>query len=573
MSPTQAQLRNVSRFTFGSAEHRVISYSVSTRLERRGANHNVFRGYVFTIRTEVEGSSLADLRGKLDTLQTQLIAAGSDFRIYREDQIVYELIALNCHHGPVASINPDGREQHGFIESFNVTVEALVPVSVVSGLIAHHYSERIKTDEDGVAETVRSGQVTTASGTSAEGWINANLPSQPPDTLRTVEIDTDDSDTEATYTLTDARSDRRNSSATVRNHTWTETTVSRFGVQESRVRAGQVQMVPGQSALAFINANLPATIAGFDREAQIDVRDDDETGSYRVSDAKSTRRNTSAQVHDHQFTHSTLKVDGELTEESWNGRVEMEAGNGARAFIEANLPVGSSGVKREVRIDTADDDLSGTYSVRDTPVEWGGVPGIENASQTNEEELDEQRRIRLTRSGFFIGDNAQQEVEAVRAALAVLGRIVSENLTYDIYGDKRITFRFTAIKTADGKGIVYWQEEVTKRGGKKTRVASLYPDREPFFYFAETTPIVVEITGRAVALRDLDGKRRYVRPPLPPADQGLGINYADFQSGDTEFERVRIDDHHCQTTWRMLFLIPLGTPLPFPREPIAQFDQ
>ncbi|NOG75840.1 MAG: hypothetical protein HND45_08085, partial [Chloroflexi bacterium] len=48
---------------------------------------------------------------------------------------------------------------------------------------------------------------------------------------------------------------------------------------------------------------------------------------------------------------------------------------------------------------------------------------------------------------------------------------VSENLTYDIYGDKRITFRFTAIKTADGKGIVYWQEEVTKRGGPPIQTA------------------------------------------------------------------------------------------------------
>lgn len=568
MSPNQAQLRNVSRFTFGSAEHRIISYSVSTRLERRGANHNVFRGYVFTIRTEVEGSSLADLRGKLDTLQTQLIAAGSDFRLYREDQAVYELLASNCHHGPVASINPDGREQHGFIESFNVTVEALVPVSVVDGLIAHHYNERTRSDEDGISETVRTGQVTTASGTSAEAWINANLPAQPPDTLRTIEIDTDDSDTEATYTMTDARSDRRNSSATVRNHTWTETTVSRFGVQESRVRAGQVQMVPGQSALAFINANLPATIAGFDRETQIDVRDDDETGSYRVSDVKSTRRNTSAQVHDHQFTHSTLEIDGDLTEESWNGRVEMEAGNGARAFIEANLPVGSSGVKREVRIDTADDDLSGTYSVRDTPVEWGGVPGIENASQTNEVEEDEQGRLRLTRSGFFVGDNAQQEVDAVRAALAVLGRIVSETLTYDIYGDQRISFRFTAISTADSKGIVFWQEAVSKRGGSKTRITSTYPDRPPFSYFAETTPIVVEMTGRAVAHRNSSADR-YVAPPLPPTDP---INFADYQSGETDFETVRIDKHHCQTTWRMVFVdLPPGTPIPKPRAPIAKF--
>ncbi len=573
MSPTQAQLRNISRFTFGSAEHRVISYSVSTRLERRGANHDVFRGYTITIRTEVEGSTLTDLRNKIDNLRTQLIAAGSDFRLYREDQVVYELLAAGCHHGPVASINPDGREQHGFLESLTVTIEALVPVSVVGGLIAHNYTERQKTDEDGVAETVRSGQVTTAAGNSARTWIEGNLPAQPADTLRTIEINTDDTDTEATYTLNDARSDRRNSGPTVRSHTYTETTVSRFSVQESRVRAGQVQMVPGNSALAFINANLPAPIAGFDRETQIDVRDDDETGSYRVSDLKTTRRNTSAQIHDHQFTHSTLKIDGDLTEESWAGRVTMETGNSARTFIEGNLPVGQTNVRRQVRIDTADDDLTGSYSVRDTPVEWGGVPGIENASQSNEEELDEQGRIRLTRSGFFAGDNAQQEVDAVRAALAVSGRIVSESLTYDVYGDKRITFRFTALKTADGTGITFWQESVTRRGGRKRRIASLYPDREPFFYFAETTPIVVEITGRAVALRDLDGKRRYVRPPLPPVDNGINIDYADFQDGDTDFERVPIDRHHCQTTWRMVFLIPLGTPLPFPREPIAQFDQ
>lgn len=567
MSPTQTQLRNVARFTFGSANHRVISYTASTRLERRGANHDVFRGWTFTIRTEIEGADLADLKTKADNLASQLIASGSNFRLERGGTVIYELLAANCHHGPVASINPDGREQHGFIETVTVTIEALVPVSVVGGLIDHFYTERTKSDEDGLAETVRSGQVTTASGTSAEAWINANLPGQPADTLRTIEINTDDSDTEATYTLTDARSDRRNSSGTVRSHTWTETTVSRFGVQQSRVRAGQVQMVPGQSALAFINANLPGTIAGFDRETQIDVRDDDETGSYRVSDLKSTRRNTSAQVHDHQFTHSTLKVDGDLTEESWNGRVEMETGESARTFIEANLPIGGASVKREVRIDTADDDLTGTYSVRDTPVEWGGVPGIENASQTNEEEKDEQGRIRLTRSGFFAGENALQEVDAVRAALATLGRIISESLTYDIYGDKRISFRFTAIDTADSTGIAFWQEAVTKRGGKKTRVASVYPDREPFFYFAETTPIVVELTGRAVALRNSSADR-YVAPPLPP-DQP--VNYADLQSGETEFETVRLDRHHCQTTWRMTFLVPVGTPIPKPRAPIANF--
>lgn len=569
MAPTQAQLRSVNKLTFGAATHRVLGYTMNSRLERRGANHDVFRAYDFAVRTEVEGTNLSNLKSQIDDLRSQCITSAQDFRLYREDQIVYELLAAACHHGPVASIAPDGREQYGLLETLTLNVQALVPVSITAGLIDHNYTERIKTDEDGTAETVRSGQVTTAAGTSARTWIEANLPAQPGGYLRTLDISADDTDTEVTYTLTDTRSDRRNGSGTVRNHTWTETTVSTFGEQVSRVRSGQVEMVPGNSALAFINANLPATIAGFDREIQIDVADDDESGTYRVSDVETTRRNTSATVHDHQYTYSRTTAVGKVTEESWSGTVTMEDGNSARTFIEANLPAQTEGTRREVRIDTADDDLTGSYSVRDVPSEWSTIPNIENASQSNQVETDEQGRLRYVRSGYFVGANAQVEVDAVRAALAVIARIVSQSLTYDIYGDKRITFQFTALNTSDGTGIVSWQESVSKRGGKKRRVASIYPDLEPFYFFAETQPIIVDIIGRAVALRDTNGGDRYVRPPAPPAEGG--IDYADWQDGDTEQELVRIDAHHCQTTWRMSFLIPVGTPIPKPRAPIAQF--
>ncbi|MCC6908239.1 MAG: hypothetical protein IT430_09895 [Phycisphaerales bacterium] len=490
MAPTQTQLRTVNKFTFGSATHRVLGSTMTSRLERRGANHDAFRVYTFSIRSEIEGASKADLKTQLDTLRSECIASAQNFRLYREDQITYELLTADCHHGPVATIQADGREQHGLIESFTLNVEASVPVSVDGeGLIAHHYTERIREDEDGTAETVRTGQVTTAAGDSAADWISANVPAQPAGYLRTLEISADDTDTEATYTLTDARSDRRNVSATVRNHI---------------------------------------------------------------------------------YTHATVKIDGDLTQEVWSGSVTMAPANSARAFIEANLPAQGEKTSRTVQIANADDDLTGTYTVTDVPAEWSTLPGIEEGSQSNQVETDEHNRLRYVRSGYFIGATAQQQIDQVRETLAALGRIVSQTLTYDLYGDQRITFQFTALAASDGTGIISWEESVSRRGGRKRRVADLSPDQEPYFFFDLTQPIVVEIVGRAVALRNADGTDRYVKPPLPPILEG-GIFYADWQDGDTEYELARVDAHHCQTTWRQTFFVPVGTPIPVPRGPLPDF--
>lgn len=492
MTVTQAQLQTVMHFTLGAQTHRVKSYTASTTLERTGIGHDTYRRFTYSIDTELEGSSLSNLKAQLDSAKSGMIGSGSDFALFRSGTKVHEHLAVDCRFGPVASINIDGVEQSGLIESIVVTVECLVPVNVSSGVIDHAWTEQTVVDDEAqTTSIVRTGTLISVSGTSAKVKIEEAVPAQPAGYDRTIDIRTDDTDTSATYTLTDRKTDRRNYDVNVRDHKWTKTTLVRQGVLEEVAHAGTVRMAEGQSA---------------------------------------------------------------------------------RAFIEANLPAGVGGFAREYRIDSSDDDRGGSYTVTDRKAVWSSLPGIEEASVQSEEATDEQGRVRITRSGRLRGSNAQIEMNNIRAALSATARIVSQTVSQDYFDSESWTFSFTAVATSDGSDIVFWQEGVTRRGGKKSRLASVYPDREPFFYFAETQPIVVEIIGRALCLRAVaNNDDRYVKAPLPPILDG-NVDYAEFQSGDTDAERVRLDDHHCQTTWRMLFLVPAGTPIPLPRGRIAEFD-
>jgi len=478
LTVTQAQLQTVMKFTFGSATHRIITYRCASTLERTGVGHDVWRRFTYSIDTELEGSDLANLKTLIDAAKSELINSGSDFKIYRDAQIIHQHDANGCHFGPVARI--DTQAGAGSLEAITLTVECLVPVSTVGGLIDETYEESTVVDDEGqTTSIVRSGTVLTTAAQSAAAWINANLPAQPVGYDRTLDIKTDDTDTSAAYTLTDAKTQRRNYDANVRDHKWSKTTTIKSGVLETIAWSGTVRMAPGQSARTYIEANLPAT-----------------TGGYA----------------------------------------------------------------RDYSINNSDDDRDGTYRVTDTRVTWSGLPNIQDAQLEEGESTDANGRITLTRSGFFVGADAATQMASVLAVLALDGVVISRDVRTDIYGDGRISFRFTALATSDASGITSWSEAVRKSGGGRSRRVLLYPDRDPFIFNAETGPRVFEISGRAVSITG-----SYVAPP------GVPIGLEDHQSGETEYATSRINDIELETAWRMLFICPPGTAIPQPRSKIVAF--
>lgn len=480
MTATQAHLRAVSKFSFGAATHRVKSYKCAATLERTGPGHDVFRKYIYTIETELQGSDLTDLKAQLDTARSGMIASGSDFKLYRQSQIVHQHDAAECHFGPVATLSLNGSEQSGSLESVTITVECLVPISTAGGLIDATYEEASIVDDEGdTTSIVRTGKVITTAAQSAKAYIEANVPTQPAGYDRTLDIRTDDSDSLATYTLTDIKTDRRNTSATVRDHKYTKTTTVKSGVLETIVHTGTVRMVEGNSARTFIEANLPATTSGYGRD-------------YSISNS--------------------------------------------------------------------DDDRDGSYTVTDTRASWSSIPGIESAQLEESETTDANGRIVLGRTGYFVGSDASNQVDAVRTALSGLGVIVSQEVRTDIYDDGKISFRFVALNTADASGITSWTEAVRKSGGGRSRRVLLYPDRNPFIFNAEIQPVVIEITGRATSITGA-----YVAPPAAPS--GLG----DYQSGETEYATNRLNDIEFETVWRLVFVCPPGTTIPAPRAKVIAF--
>lgn len=480
MSATQAQLQEVSKFTFGAATHRVKSYKCASALERTGVGHNAFRKFTYTIETELEGASLANLKAQLDTAKAGLVTSGSDFKLYREGTIVHQHDAAACHFGPVATIALNGAEQAGVFESVTVIVECLVPVSTAGGLIDDTYEEATTIDdESNLAATVRTGKVITTSAQSAKAYIQASIPAQPAGYDRQLEIRTDDTDSSATYTLSDRKTDRRNYDANVRDYKWTRTRSWKGSVLESIVYSASVRMAAGQSAGAFLEANLPAATGGYGRQYSITNSDDDRDGSYTVTDTKAT---------------------------------------------------------------------------------WSGLPGIDEAQLEESENEDANGRITLGRSGFYVGSDAQAQVDAVKAALAAQGVIVSREVRIDIYGDGKISFRFSALKTADGSGITSWVEAVRRSGGGRQRRVITYPDRDPFIFYGESQPVVIEIAGRAVSITGA-----YVAPPAAPA------SIAAYQSGDSEYATNRVNDKEFETLWRLTFICPPGTSAPAPRSKVAEF--
>lgn len=482
MTVTQAQLQTVMHFTLGAQTHRVKSYTASTTLERTGIGHDTYRRFTYSIDTELEGSSLSNLKAQLDSAKSGMIGSGSDFALFRSGTKVHEHLAVDCHFGPVASINIDGVEQSGLIESIVVTVECLVPVNVSSGVIDHAWTEQTVVDDEAqTTSIVRTGTLISVSGTSAKVKIEEAVPAQPAGYDRTIDIRTDDTDTSATYTLTDSRTDRRNYDVNVRDHKWTKTTLVRQGVLEEITHTGTVRMAEGQSA---------------------------------------------------------------------------------RAFIEANLPAGVGGFAREYRIDSSDDDRGGSYSVTDRESQWSGLPGVEDARLEETRAVDMQGMVVLTRSGHFTGPGAMTQINEVKEILATLGRVVSSELRQDRYADQRISFRFTALTTEhpnpqnpeQPSGVTFWQEVVRTSGGGAARRVSLYPDRNPFIYFGEPQPVLIEISGRAVTIAS-----DYEAAPGAPA------SLLAFQHQSPEITKNRPNEIERETTWRMTFICPPGTVAPAPR--------
>jgi len=480
---SQNQLRMVMKFTLGAATHRVEKYTCASSLERTGPGHNVFRRFIYTIETELEGTSLANLKAQLDTAKSGLIASGSNFKLYRAGTVVHQHDAADCHFGPVATLSVNGNQQSGTapaFETITVTVECLVPVSTAGGLIDETFEESTTVDDEGdVVSTVRSGKVITTSAASANAYIEANVPAQPAGYDRTLDISTDDTDSSATYKLTDEKTQRRNYDANVRDHKHTRTRSWQGAALESIVWSGSVRMAAGQSAAAYIEANLPATTVGYGRVYSIANSDDDRDGSYTVTDTRSS---------------------------------------------------------------------------------WSGLPGVDDAQLEESESEDANGRLILGRSGFFVGSGAAAQVEAVRAALAVVGVIVSRDVRIDIYGDGKIAFRFTALSTAEASGITSWSEAVRKSGGGRQRRVLLYPDRNPFIFYGETQPDIIEITGQAMSITGA-----YVAPPAAPT------SLAAFQSGETEYSTTRVNDKEFETSWRMGFIAPPGTAVPAPRSKVVAF--
>lgn len=480
---TQAELRNVMRFSFGSANHRVLSYTVRSELIREGVGHNVFRRHTYSIKTELQGTDLANLKTQLDLLKTHLLTPGSDFSLYRESQVVYTHAASSCHFGPVGRITANGVYQTGTFETVDVEIIAEVPVSISGGLIDHNYTERSTVDNNGdTIATVRTGKVTTESGSSAKTWLTSNLPAQPAGFDRRIELTTDDTDTSLTYTLTDS---------------------------------------------------------------------------------ETTRRNTSGTVEDHKYTYAEMFDRDNLIQMTWRGNVVMVDGESARTFIEANLPATTSGFVRTHRIDTADDDLTGTYEVTDTLKEgtsW--PPGIDRTELKESVAIDAQHRRVTTKSGFFIGSNAATEVADVKATIT---HLISEEITTDIYDDGRITFRFVGVDSDDASDIVQYAETITRSGsGRSVRVSS-YPDRAPFIWNGAQQAMTVVISGRAVSVKKDMGGPQYVQPPTPPVIGGP-LDFADYQVGADDVGFVQLSDHEFETTWRQTFILPPGTLIPKPRD-------
>ncbi len=353
--------------------------------------------------------------------------------------------------------------------------------------------------------------------------------------------------------------------AGVIDHTWREaTSVDDEAETTSTVRTGSIVTEDGESAKGAIEDSLPAQPGGYDRQVDISTDDTDTSATYTLTDRLSDRRNTSATVRDHKYTKTTTTKSGVLETIVHNGTVRMVEGESARAFVEANLPAVTSGYARDYSVSNSDDDRDGSYSVTDTRASWSTIPGIEQAQLEESRSVDAQLRVVLERRGFFIGENAVQEIAAVRAALAALGTITFEEIRQDRYKDQRYSFRFTALSSDDAdpnadppvlqSGIVFWQEIVRRSGGARSRLISIYPDRDPFIYFGAPQPVVITLTGRLVSVSGA----YYAAPAAPDS-------IADYQSGQTDEVRNRISERELETTWSMTFICPPGTTAPLPR--------
>ncbi len=345
------------------------------------------------------------------------------------------------------------------------------------------------------------------------------------------------------------------------DETYEESTiVDDEGDVTSTVRTGKVITTSATSAKGYIEANVPAQPAGYDRTLDIRTDDTDSSATYTLTDAKTDRRNYDANVRDHKYTRTRNWQGSVLESITYSGSVRMVEGQSAGAFIEANLPAATSGFGRSYSITNSDDDRDGSYTVTDTKASWAGLPGIDEAQLEESESEDANGRRIIGRSGFFVGSDAVAQVEAIRVALAVLGVIVSREVRIDIYGDGKITFRFTALGTTDGSGITAWTEAVRKSGGGRQRRVLLYPDRNPFIFNGESQPDVIEVAGRAVSITGA-----YVAPPAAPS--GL----EDYQSGQTDYATSRLSDKEFETAWRMIFICPPGTSVPKPRSKVVAF--
>lgn len=482
MTPTPTQLLAVAKMTYGSVTLCVQSATVAIEVIRDGAgpagSDDTFRKYTFTITSFIEGSDLGNLKSQIDTLRSNLAVSGQNFALYREAQQVYNILAADCLHGPTAALTMPDEESPGVIQTLQVTVTALVPVSVTSGLVRHLYTDAFDTDYGELQATSRRGTVTTL-GASAKDWINAHLPVLGAGFTRRVKIDTDKTDTEATYSVDDSKRHRNAVPGEILSHIFTDTEETENSVIVRTQRSGTVLAVIGEDAYDWINANLPALDTGFLRKVSISVDDTRREGTYTVTDEKAS--------------------DGD-----WPGDLSS------------------------ARLDT----------------------------RTS---INEQYQKLITKSGRFVGTGAQDHLDAVRASMA---NIITEETTYETYGEQGITFSFTALLTKNNDGLLAWQETVAVEQNGNRRGVVLYPGRDPLVYTGEALPVVITITGSAEAA---EATQRFIAPPGDP------VGLSAFRDGAPRLTFGRSTERRRVTQWTYRYIVGTVGAVPSPRNPIVAY--
>lgn len=563
MGLTTTQLEALARFTYGTETYHVLKATGSTTVITE-SDTDVYYIHKWKIESHIETSNVNQLRTALNDLKSA-ITSGQDFTLYRKTDIVTAITAADCiHGGPVVNVEFMGPHDYAASQSFTFTIEAHIPVTIVSGLVSHTFSSSINIDENAeIVSDTQTGKVLTKSPTSAQQWIIDNLPAPVIGDTRKTTINTNDSDTEATYTCTDTISAYRNQIPdVVKDHKYTDTTITQEDVLISTRRSGTVITIDPNNAVTWINANLPAPVAGYNRQIDISVDDTGWSATYTVSDTLSTYRNqVPATIKDHQYTIRSVTENAVLKSITQSGTVTAETGQNAYTWFLANLPATNEGFKRTQDISVNDNSENVTYTIADTKVAGNTQlpPGIDEAQVVARQSQDSQHRDIIITSGRFVGSGAIPEINAIREQIGT-DNILTEELNTETYGKGAVTFSFTTLKSKDDAGLLSWQENIRMDGGGYAKQVITHTDREPFIYNSVQLPVSITVSGQGEALG------QYLLPP-PVLDE-----LTDYLDSEPESSYSRINDKVYVTTWSQRYILPTKPLIAIlPRSPIYQF--